>query len=215
MATESTRVGVLALQGAFEEHRRCLELLGVQVQEVRLPEHLRGLNALILPGGESTVMSKLLQRYQLLDPIRKCALEGMPLWGTCAGMILLAREVEGAIPEQRGLGLMNLRVERNAFGRQVESCSLPLTLPWLGPEPFQAIFIRAPLALSLGGDLEVLAEHRGRVVAARQGPWLATAFHPELGKDLRLHRWFLKQIVGSASPALSTSGPPKPDPERV
>ncbi|MDL2345683.1 pyridoxal 5'-phosphate synthase glutaminase subunit PdxT [Deinococcus sp. MIMF12] len=191
------RVGVLALQGAFREHRRVLESLGVQVTEVRLPADLAGLGGLILPGGESTSMARLMDEYGLWDPLRDFHASGGALWGTCAGAILLAREVEGAPPQfggqQRSLGLIDLGVRRNAFGRQVDSFQVPLAVRGLDA-PFPAVFIRAPALTGVGEGAEVLATHMDTVVLARQGRVLACAFHPELTGDVRLHRLFLEMV---------------------
>lgn len=186
---------MLALQGAFAEHLQALRACGATPVEVRLPKDLQGLDALILPGGESTTIGKLLLRYELLEPIRNLGLAGFPIWGTCAGMILLAQEVVGGLPDQPVLGLMNLRVHRNAFGRQVDSFQADLSCPWLGDLPFPAVFIRAPVAESLGFPLEVLGQYQGRIVAARQGNLVATSFHPELSGDWRMHQWFLDTVV--------------------
>ncbi len=186
-------VGVLALQGDFFEHGRMLRGLGAQPVEVRLPEQLDGLDALIIPGGESTTIGKLAVTYGLLEPLREFA-RHQPVWGTCAGMIMLARDIGRAQPL---LGLMNITVNRNAFGRQVDSFETDLDVPALGPEPFRALFIRAPLVTAVGDGVEVLAQlDDGRsVVAVRQGHWLATAFHPELTGDLRFHRYFLREVA--------------------
>ncbi len=185
-------VGVLALQGDFFEHGRMLRGLGAQPVEVRLPEQLDGLDALIIPGGESTTIGKLAVTYGLLEPLREFA-RHQPVWGTCAGMIMLARDIGRAQPL---LGLMNITVNRNAFGRQVDSFETDLDVPALGPEPFRALFIRAPLVTAVGDGVEVLAQLDGRsVVAVRQGRWLATAFHPELTGDLRFHRYFLREVA--------------------
>ncbi len=185
-------VGVLALQGDFFEHGRMLRGLGAQPVEVRLPEQLDGLDALIIPGGESTTIGKLAVTYGLLEPLREFA-RHQPVWGTCAGMIMLARDIGRAQPL---LGLMNITVNRNAFGRQVDSFETDLDVPALGPEPFRALFIRAPLVTAVGDGVEVLAQLDGRsVVAVRQGHWLATAFHPELTGDLRFHRYFLREVA--------------------
>jgi len=185
------RVGVLALQGAFIEHEKMLQQLGVQAVEVRLPEHLDGLDALIIPGGESTTIGKLAVSFGLLEPLREFA-QHKPVWGTCAGMILLARDIGR---DQPLLGLMDITVSRNAFGRQVDSFETDLHVPALGPEPFHAVFIRAPLVTRVGEGVEVLARlEDGGIVAARQGHWLATAFHPELTGDSRFHRYFLQEV---------------------
>ncbi|MBP8974088.1 MAG: pyridoxal 5'-phosphate synthase glutaminase subunit PdxT [Anaerolineae bacterium] len=186
-------VGVLALQGDFFEHGRMLRGLGAQPVEVRLPGQLDGLDALIIPGGESTTIGKLAVSYGLLEPLREFA-RRKPVWGTCAGMIMLARDIGR---DQPLLGLMNITVNRNAFGRQVDSFETGLDVPALGPEPFRALFIRAPLVTAIGEGVEVLARLDGHgVVAVRQGHWLATAFHPELSGDSRFHRYFLRDVAG-------------------
>ncbi|GAB4418683.1 MAG: pyridoxal 5'-phosphate synthase subunit PdxT [Anaerolineae bacterium] len=185
------RVGVLALQGAFIEHEKMLQQVGAQAIEVRLPWHLDGLDALIIPGGESTTIGKLAVDFGLLEPLREFA-RHKPVWGTCAGMILLARDIGR---DQPLLGLMDITVSRNAFGRQVDSFETDLHVPALGPEPFHAVFIRAPLVTRVGEGVEVLARlEDGGIVAARQGHWLATAFHPELTGDSRFHRYFLQEV---------------------
>jgi len=185
-------IGVLALQGAFIEHRKALERLGVDTREVRLPEHLEGLSGLIIPGGESTTIGKLAVTYGLIGPIRERAAAGWPVWGTCAGMILLARDIGGLA--QPLIGLMDVVIRRNAFGRQVDSFETWLDVPELGEDaPFRAVFIRAPVIERVGPEVRVLARlSDGAIVAARQGNLLATAFHPELTDDLRFHRYFLR-----------------------
>ena len=202
------KVGVLALQGAFIEHEKALARIGVEPVEVRLPEHLEGLDGLIIPGGESTTIGKVAQRWGLLEHIRVFAQSGRALWGTCAGMILMAKEVVDSKPDQPLLGLMDIAVRRNAFGRQMDSFETDLEIPVLGErtfdsaqgKPFHAVFIRAPLIERVGRGVEVLAqlepalseaEGDGTVVAARQGNLLVTAFHPELTEDDRLHRYFV------------------------
>jgi 5'-phosphate synthase pdxT subunit len=199
------RYGVLALQGAFIEHAQMLHSLGVEAVEVRLPEQLQGLNGLIIPGGESTTIGKLAVTYGLVDPIRRMAQAGMPLWGTCAGMILLAKNVgkaplSFAAKDQPLIGVMDIAVQRNAFGRQVDSFEVDVSIPALdavsvGEErgrPFRAVFIRAPCIQSTGKGVEALASlPDGPIVAARQGNLLVTAFHPELSGDTRFHRFFL------------------------
>lgn len=193
-------IGVLALQGAFREHRALLETLGARVREVRLPQDLAGLDGLILPGGESTTMGKLLLDYDLRAPIRDFAAAGKALWGTCAGAILLAREVEGAPPQfgaQPGLGLMDIRVRRNAFGRQRDSFEVPLRVQGLDA-PFPAVFIRAPVIEEVRSGVEVLARHGEHAVLARQGRLLASSFHPELTRDARLHEAFLRLVQDAA-----------------
>ncbi len=187
------KVGVLALQGAFIEHKNVLARLGVQPVEVRLPEHLEGLDSLIIPGGESTTIGLLAQKWGLLEPLRTFAHSGRPIWGTCAGMILLAKEVVDGVPGQPILGLMDIAVRRNAFGRQVDSFEADLEIPVLGDPPFHAVFIRAPVIERVGTGVEILASlEDGMAVAVRQGNLLATAFHPELTADVRFHRYFLR-----------------------
>ncbi|MCD6289313.1 MAG: pyridoxal 5'-phosphate synthase glutaminase subunit PdxT [Anaerolineae bacterium] len=206
------RIGVLALQGAFIEHIRILQALGTEARPIRLPVELEGLDGLIIPGGESTAIGKLAVTYGLLEPIRQMAKAGRPVWGTCAGLILLAQEVEGEA--QPLLGLMDIRVRRNAFGRQVDSFEAGLLIPALdavaGPGeqglPFHTVFIRAPQIIRVGDGVTALARlEDGTVVAAQQGGLLATAFHPELTRDVRFHRYFLSLAAngqGTASPAI-------------
>lgn len=186
-------IGVLALQGAFIEHERVFRKLGHQVMQVRLPQHLDAIDRLIIPGGESTTIGKLLVAYNLIEPIRERAAREMPIWGTCAGMILLARRIAEGRPEgQPALALMDITARRNAFGRQLDSFEADLRVKELGDDPFRAIFIRAPSIDALGKDVEPLATlDNGPVVAARQNRLLATAFHPELTGDDRFHRLFL------------------------
>ncbi len=190
------RIGVLALQGAFIEHEQALARAGAEPVEVRLPAQLDALDGLIIPGGESTTISQVAMRWRLIEPLRTFAASGRPLWGTCAGMILLAREVLDARPGQQLLAAMDITARRNAFGRQVDSFEVDLDVPALGPEPFPAVFIRAPLIERVGKDVEVLARLAdGAVVAVRQGSLLATAFHPELTADDRFHRYFIGLVV--------------------
>ncbi len=194
------RVGVLALQGAFLEHVQMLARLGADVCEVRLPADLAQVDALVIPGGESTTIGKLMVRFGLDTPIRERAWKGMPVWGTCAGMILLAKDIGGL--QQPLLGLMDVAVERNAFGRQVDSFEAALDVPALGAAPFPAVFIRAPLIRSVGDGVDVVGRlEDGRIVAAREGNLLATSFHPELTGDDRLHRYFLSLLDGREPPA--------------
>ncbi len=187
------RIGVLALQGAFIEHEAMLQGLGAETIEVRVREHLEGLDGLIIPGGESTTIGKLAEDFGLLEPLREFTAT-TPTWGTCAGLIFLARDVGRAQPL---LGLMDVTVARNAFGRQVDSFEADLQVPALGKRPFPAVFIRAPLIGDVGPGVDVLARlGDGRVVAARQGHLLVTAFHPELTGDDRFHRLFLEMVEG-------------------
>ncbi|HYO89845.1 MAG TPA: pyridoxal 5'-phosphate synthase glutaminase subunit PdxT [Candidatus Limnocylindrales bacterium] len=186
------KVGVLALQGAFIEHEQRLSSLGAEPVEVRLPADLNGLDGLIIPGGESTTIGKLATTFGLIEPLRAFA-RAKPTWGTCAGLIFLARDI--GIDRQPILGLMDIRVNRNAFGRQIESFETDLPIKGLGDKPFHTVFIRAPVITATGPDVDVLAAlDDGRIVAAQQGHWLATAFHPELTSDPRLHAYFLKLI---------------------
>jgi 5'-phosphate synthase pdxT subunit len=192
------RVGVLALQGSFAEHAEALRAVGASPVLVRLPAHMENLAGLIIPGGESTTIGKLLVNSGLLEPLRTAVTRGMPVYGTCAGMILLARDI--GEHDQPLIGVMDITVKRNAFGRQLDSFEESLRVPTLGPEPFRGVFIRAPLIEKTGTGVAVLATLTdGRVVAARQGKLLATAFHPELTDDSRVHRYFLDMIDGHAA----------------
>ena len=188
------KVGILALQGDFIEHTHVLGQLGVESVEVRLPRDLVDLSGLIIPGGESTTIGKLAAMYNLMEPLRELAAR-IPIWGTCAGMIFMAREIDR---EQPLLGVMDIVVQRNAFGRQVDSFKALLDIPSLNEwsrHPYPAIFIRAPKLVAVGRDAEVLARLKdGSAVAARQGRWLVTAFHPELTQDDRFHRYFLSML---------------------
>ncbi|OGO43107.1 MAG: glutamine amidotransferase subunit PdxT [Chloroflexi bacterium RBG_16_58_8] len=189
------KIGVLAAQGAFAEHIGTLKKLDVEAVPVRLPGEMAGIDGLIIPGGESTTISRLMLAYDLAREIESRAAQGMPLFGTCAGLILLARDIidNGA----RSLALMDIRVRRNAFGRQVDSFETEINVPALGKKPFPAVFIRAPLIESVSGNVKVLAKLQdGTIVATRQGKLLATAFHPELTTDLRFHRYFLDMVTG-------------------
>jgi len=196
------KIGVLAAQGAFAEHATALQAVGVEPVEVRLPRHLDGIDGLILPGGESTTIGKLLRRWELIEPIRDLAATGLPLWGTCAGMILLARELVDGTPDQPLLGLMDATVRRNAFGRQVDSFEADLDVARLGEPTFHAVFIRAPRIERVGETVEVLAMlEDGTIVAAQQGALLATSFHPELTDDRRLHRYFASLCGNPEAPS--------------
>ena len=198
------RIGVLALQGAFREHGLALRRLGVVCREVRLPDHLRGLDGLIIPGGESTTIGKLACEYGLMEPMRAFALNNKAVWGTCAGAIILARDSGAGQPL---LGLMDIGVQRNAFGRQIHSFEAPLEVSALaefgsvggatgGTQAFRGVFIRAPLISRVGDEVDVLARlPAGEVVAARQERMLATVFHPELTSDDRFHRLFVDMVA--------------------
>ncbi len=187
------KIGVLALQGDFLEHIQMLQRLGVEAVEVRLPHHLDGLDGLIIPGGESTTIGKLAVDFGLLEPLRQFG-QTHAIWGTCAGAILLSKDIHRPQPL---LGLMDITVQRNAFGRQVNSFEADLDIPELyrfgeQPRPYHAIFIRAPIIESVSGDARVLATlPDGHIVAAQQGHLLATSFHPELTEDTRFHEYFL------------------------
>lgn len=191
------KIGVLALQGAFIEHEKTLKALGAQTAQVRLPAHLNDLDGLIIPGGESTTIGKLAVAYGLIDPLRDFAATH-PTWGTCAGMIFLAKNI--GIDRQPILGLMNIEVNRNAFGRQIDSFEADLDIRGLTGGPFHAVFIRAPVATAAGDGVDVLARlDEQRIVAAQQGHLLATAFHPELTDDSRLHQYFLDMVSAQES----------------
>jgi 5'-phosphate synthase pdxT subunit len=187
------KVGVLALQGAFREHREVLDALGVEAIEVRTPAELAALDALILPGGESTTMSKLLDSSGVRAPLTEWLADGMPTLGTCAGMILLAREVVDGRPDQESFGVVDVTVRRNAYGRQRDSFEADLVVEGLAGGPFPGVFIRAPRIESVGEGVDVLASHEGVPVLARQGAVVVASFHPELAGDLRLHEWFLTE----------------------
>jgi 5'-phosphate synthase pdxT subunit len=181
------KIGVLALQGAFREHLSTLDAIGVEGVAVRLPADLDGVSGLILPGGESTTMRKLIDRWALRQPILDLASSGAPLFGTCAGMIVMAREIAGG--EEPVLPLLDVTVERNAFGRQLDSFEAELPVPILGDQPVHGVFIRAPIIERAGPDVDVLARlDDGRVVAVRERNIIATAFHPELAGETRFHR---------------------------
>ena len=197
------RIGVLALQGAFREHRQRLESLGVAVTEVRLGSDLHGLSGLILPGGESTTMARLMTEYALWEPVRAFHAAGGHLWGTCAGAILLSREVQGAPPQfgrQDSLNLLDVTVQRNAFGRQIDSFTTDLPVRGLD-SGFAAVFIRAPAFPRVGDGVEVLASYGEQAVMVRSGRVIASAFHPELTPDVRLHAMFVGQCVAPVAMA--------------
>lgn len=188
------RVGVLALQGAFALHARVLADLGAEPVEVRTPADLEPVDGLVLPGGESTTMSMLLESSGLFDPLAKRLADGLPVFGTCAGMILLASEVLDGRADQRSFGAVDIAVRRNGYGRQVDSFEAELDVAG-DPEPFRAVFIRAPLVERAGAEVVVLASHDGHPVLARQGPVFVSSFHPELSGDGRLHELFLKPLL--------------------
>lgn len=184
------KAGILALQGDFREHAAMVREAGGTPVLVRTPDDLREVACLVIPGGESTTIGKLAHRYGLVDPIRDRAGAGMPVFGTCAGMIVMAREVAGGEPL---LGLLDIAVERNAYGRQVDSFEADVDVAGLDV-PVRGVFIRAPAVARVGDGVEVLAEHAGAPVVVSQGPMLAAAFHPEIAGDPRLHAWFLERV---------------------
>lgn len=204
-------IGVLALQGAVAEHIAMLRGLGVEAREVRHAQDVEGLHGLLIPGGESTTLEKLVRRFGIDRAIARRVDEGMAVWGTCAGMILIASEIEGGIPGQTGLGLFPMRVKRNAFGRQLASCEIDLDIPDVGARPFPAVFIRAPIAsATLDPGVETLARLEGKAVALRHGRLMATSFHPELTGDSRLHQSFLdlvgRERLPGSLPGCASSG---------
>ena len=189
------KVGVLALQGDFAEHMKSLETIGAKPTEVRLPDDLVDIDALIIPGGESTTIVRLMDVFGLTKDIKGRVKEGMPVWGTCAGMIVLAKRLVEDRPKP--LGLMDIRVQRNAYGRQIDSFETEIPVPALGEKSFRAVFIRAPAIEEIGSAVETIAcLEDGQVVAAREGNVLVTAFHPELTSDTRFHSYFLSMDAG-------------------
>lgn len=207
MSVTAPRVGVLALQGDVREHIAALEACGVRASTVRRPRELAEVDGLVIPGGESTTMSRLLDVFELLEPLRERLAAGMPAYGSCAGMILLARDVLDGRPDQHQLGGIDMVVRRNAFGRQVDSFEADLPFTGIDDGELHAVFIRAPWVESVGDGVEVLARvpdapvagpAAGKIVAVRQGPVLATAFHPELTGDGRVHRLFARMVTGAS-----------------
>ena len=204
------KIGVLAVQGDFAEHIAVLRRLDVECQEVRLPEQLEGIDGLIVPGGESTTLSRLMSIYHLREPVAAMARAGKAVWGTCAGMIMLAHEITEADPIP--LKLMDIGVQRNAFGRQIDSFEQDLDIAGLGDDPFHAIFIRAPVVIRVGKQVTTLATlPDGKAVAVQQGNLMATSFHPELTNDNRLHKYFLDL---AASPGPTSGSAPGKTPEQ-
>jgi 5'-phosphate synthase pdxT subunit len=203
------KIGVLALQGAFREHLQTLDAIGVEGVPVRLPEDFDGVSGLILPGGESTTMRHLIQRWDLAGPIRDLAASGAPLFGTCAGMIVLAMEIGNGEPPI--LPLLDVVVERNAFGRQLDSFETELSVPLLGAQPVHAVFIRAPVIAHAGPGVDVLARlEDGRIVAVRERNIVATSFHPELAGETRFHRLVAMLASEHADPGEGTGRRPHP-----
>ncbi|MFC7331254.1 pyridoxal 5'-phosphate synthase glutaminase subunit PdxT [Marinactinospora rubrisoli] len=199
----SPTIGVLALQGDVAEHQRVLDGLGARSVAVLRAEQLDRVDGLVIPGGESTTMSKLAVRYDLMEPLRKHVRSGLPAYGTCAGMIMLADRILDGITGQQTVGGIDMTVRRNAFGRQTESFEARVAVEGVTGGPFDAVFIRAPWVESVGPDVAVLGqvprgERAGRIVAVRQGSLLATSFHPELTGDARIHRLFVDMVKGHA-----------------
>ena len=190
------RVGVLALQGAFREHIRMLTSLGAEAVEIRLPGELDEVDGLVIPGGESTTMRKLMADYRFVDAVREFAASGRPIFGTCAGCIVMAERIDGR--RQELLNLIDIDVERNSYGRQLESREANIAGEALGEEPFHAVFIRAPRILGIGPGVEDLARYQGTVVLARQKNILVATFHPELTGDSRIHELFLRMLPRKA-----------------
>jgi len=194
--TGAPLIGVLAMQGAFAEHLVALESVGARTRLVRTHEDLEGLDGIVLPGGESTTMTMLMERVGLLEPLRSAIANGLPTLATCAGMIVLARDVTDGIEGQRGMGLLDIAVRRNGYGRQVDSFEAAVDIAGLEGKKFPGVFIRSPLVESTG-RAEVIATHEGRAVAVRQGRILALCFHPELTGDRRLHQEFVRMAKTS------------------
>jgi 5'-phosphate synthase pdxT subunit len=188
------KVGVLALQGAFREHREVLDALGIECVEVRVPQHLGGVDALILPGGESTTMTRLLDTSGLREPLTGLLRDGLPALGTCAGLILMATDVLDGRADQVPLGVLDVTVRRNAYGRQRDSFEADLDVDGLAGPSFPGVFIRAPVVERVGARLEVLAEYAGEPVLVRGGAMWGSTFHPELSGDLRVHQRFLQEV---------------------
>jgi 5'-phosphate synthase pdxT subunit len=188
------RIGVLALQGDVEKHAQAVERAGGEPVEVRTAEALAEVDALVLPGGESTTQGKLLERYDMMEPLRQRTASGMPVLGTCTGLILLAREILGS--DQPRIGALDVDVRRNAYGRQVDSFETEVEVPPLGEAPMQAVFMRAPVIERVGPEVEVLASVQGKPVLVRQDRILGCAFHPELTEDTRIHEWLVRMARG-------------------
>ncbi len=201
--TSAPLIGVLALQGDVREHQLALASCGAATRQVRSAEQLEGIDALVVPGGESTTMSNLALRWGLMEPMRDLLRAGMPAYGSCAGMIMLADRIEGGRPDQQTIGGLDITVRRNAFGRQVDSFEADLDMPVLGDLPVHAVFIRAPWVEDVGEGVDVLGTvaagpAAGRIVAVRQGHLLATSFHPELTGDTRVHAYFVEMVRDQA-----------------
>ncbi|SHK11171.1 pyridoxal phosphate synthase yaaE subunit [Alicyclobacillus tolerans] len=193
------KIGVVAVQGAFREHQRMLNQLGVDTIEIKRSQHLENLNGIVLPGGESTSIGKLMREYGLIEPIREMVQQGTPIFGTCAGMIVMAKTISSG--EEPHLAVMDVTVSRNSFGRQKDSFEADLDMDVIGSTPFPAVFIRAPHIESVGENVRVLSRYQGRIVAVQEKHCLAISFHPELTDDSRIHQYFLEKIV---QPSLQT-----------
>jgi len=189
------KIGVLGIQGDIQEHLRMIEKTGNEPLWVKSTSELAEVSGLIMPGGESTTMIRLMKKYELWDALREAIVSGLPVYATCAGMILLSREIIN-YPEQETLGVLNVAVERNGYGRQVASFETDLKIPVIGATPFRAIFIRAPIIEKYGESVEVLSTYKEKPVLVKQGKILASSFHPELTDDLRIHEYFVKEIIG-------------------
>ena len=192
----TVRIGVLDLQGAVSEHLAAIGKAGATAVPVKRTEALPDLHGLIIPGGESTTIGRLMDEYGFMAAVPREVERGMALWGTCAGLILMSRSIKDGLPGQPRLGLMDIEAVRNGFGRQVDSFEVDLDLPELGGRPYRGVFIRAPYIASTGSEVRVMASFDGKVVASRQGRLLATAFHPELAGDIRFHRYFAAMASG-------------------
>ncbi|MGH1491688.1 MAG: pyridoxal 5'-phosphate synthase glutaminase subunit PdxT [Acidimicrobiales bacterium] len=191
-------IGVLALQGAFAKHVEALQRCGADAVEVRTADELTRCEALVIPGGESTTMANLLKTFELVEPLAKLLADGLPTFGTCAGMILLARNISDGQPDQLSFDAIDIDVRRNGYGRQINSFEADLTVAGLDGRPIRAAFIRAPMVERVGDEVEVLARYENIPVVCRQGSVLVSSFHPELTADDRLHRLFFDEIVGSS-----------------
>ncbi|NSL52341.1 pyridoxal 5'-phosphate synthase glutaminase subunit PdxT [Calidifontibacillus erzurumensis] len=185
------KIGVLALQGAVREHIQAIEAVGAEAVAIKKVEQLQDIDGLILPGGESTTMRRLIDKYGFFEPLKKFGESGKPIWGTCAGLILMATKIAGQ--EDAHLGLIDMTVERNAFGRQVDSFEASLTITDIADD-FIGVFIRAPRILEVGNDVEIICKHHDKIVAVRQGHYLACSFHPELTDDHRMAQYFVKMV---------------------
>ena len=197
---KTPKIAVVAVQGDFQKHIDLLNSLGAEAFNARLPGDIERADGVILPGGESTAIGRLLTRYGVDTALKAAHAAGKPIYGTCAGLILLSREVTADTGERGGqptLGLLDVEVARNAFGRQVDSFEAPLDVPVLGPEPLEAVFIRAPYVVEAGPGVDVLARHDGKIVFVRQGTILGSAFHPEITGDSRVHKLFLAMVTAA------------------